>query len=267
MTNSFPFKGSKERQKNGWKSTLDKDTAKFIQILFDVHNWSKKEQAKFFEIMLQEPEMWQDKYDVFRRTLDMKHYTNDRIEDDLSEHSFADWFKEEFDSDWDNLEAYLDDIQLERDNEKAGNNMIENMWKAVLQKEEDPMKRVRTTRSTGQDPKATERTMMNPSERELRQKIMDRNKKAATGKTTAFAIRNGLDPYIVVNGVRQLKDSETLEREAREKNAKRSMLKPSRDATTEASTPENAEIHRKKRDKAERERQMTGEQSTLERWS
>ena len=227
MTNSFPFKGSKERQKNGWKSTLDKDTAKFIQILFDVHNWSKKEQAKFFDIMLQEPEMWQDKYDVFRRTLDMKHYTNDRIEDDLSEHSFADWFKEEFDSDWDNLEAYLDDTQLERDNEKAGNNMIENMWKAVLQKEDDPMDRVRTTRSTGQDPKATERTMADPKERELRQRIMERNKK----------------------------------------NANRSMLKPSRDVTTEASTPENAEIHRKRREKANKESQMTGEQSTLERWS
>ena len=227
MTNSFPFKGSKERQKNGWKSTLDKDTAKFIQILFDVHNWSKKEQTKFFDIMLQEPEMWQDKYDIFRRTLDMKHYTNDRIEDDLSEHSFADWFKEEFDSDWDNLEAYLDDTQLERDNEKAGNNMIENMWKAVLQKEDDPMDRVRTTRSRGQDPKATERTMADPKERELRQRIMERNKK----------------------------------------NANRSMLKPSRDVTTEASTPENAEIHRKRREKANKESQMTGEQSTLERWS
>ena len=219
-TNSFPFKGSKERQKNGWKSTLDKDTAKFIQILFDVHNWSKKEQAKFFDIMLQEPEMWQDKYDVFRRTLDMKHYTNDRIEDDLSEHSFAEWFKEEFDSDWDNLEAYLDEIQLERDNEKAGNNMIENMWKAVLQKTD------------------------------------------ITRNNIAFANRNGLDPYTIVNGVRQLKDSETLEREAREKNAKRSMLKPSRDSTTEASTPANAEYHRTRREIEEREKQMSGKKQT-----
>ena len=255
MTNSFPFKGSKERQKNGWKSTLDKDTAKFIQILFDVHNWSKKEQTKFFDIMLQEPEMWQDKYDIFRRTLDMKHYTNDRIEDDLSEHSFADWFKEEFDSDWDNLEAYLDDTQLERDNEKAGNNMIENMWKAVLQKEDDPMDRVRTTRSRGQDPKATERTMADPKERELRQRIMERN-------NIAFANRNGLAPYIVVNGVRQVKDSETLEREARAKNAKRSMLKPSRDATTEASTQGNAEYHRTRREIAEREKRMRGKKQT-----
>ena len=255
-TNSFPFKGSKERQKNGWKSTLDKDTAKFIQILFDVHNWSKKEQAKFFDIMLQEPEMWQDKYDVFRRTLDMKHYTNDRIEDDLSEHSFAEWFKEEFDSDWDNLEAYLDDIQLERDNEKAGNNMIENMWKAVLQKEDDRMKRMRTTRSTGQDPEATKRTMTDPKERELREKLMSRNENAA------FASRHGLDPYMIVNGVRQLKDSETLERDAREKNKQKRMLRESRDATTEASTPKNAETHRKRREKAEMERQMRGKKQT-----
>ena len=40
-------------------------------------------------------------------------------------------------------------------------------------------------------------------------------------KVVSFATRHGLDPYETVNGVRQLKSSETLFREARQKNADR----------------------------------------------
>lgn len=142
---AFPFKGSARRQKNGWDERLrpteysnwiDSDTNRFTQILFDAHGWSKKEQEQFMERLVDEPEMWQDKYEVFRRALDMRHYSNDRIEDDLSEHSFADWFKDEFDADWDDLEAYLGDMKLRRDAENAG----ENMWKSML-KRKRPHKR------------------------------------------------------------------------------------------------------------------------------
>ena len=178
---AFPFKGSAKRQRDGWDEKLkpteysnwmDSDTNRFTQILFDAHGWSKKEQEQFMEHLVDEPEMWQDKYEVFRRALDMRHYSNDRIEDDLSEHSFADWFKDEFDADWDDLEAYLNDMQLKRDAEAAG----ENMWKSMLKKEKTPQERATTTPSPGQDEEAAKRTQL--SEHEILEELKRKNAEA-----------------------------------------------------------------------------------------
>lgn len=47
-------------------------------------------------------------------------------------------------------------------------------------------------------------------------------KKESNSKMVSFAIRNGLDPYTTTkDGKKELKTSETLEREARQKNADR----------------------------------------------
>jgi len=116
MRKAAPYKGNQNRQRRGWddRIAIPEDTRIFFAVLVDIYNWSKKQMQEWLERTVNEPEMWQQEYEIFLRTLDLKHYSNDRIDDDLSEHTFADWFKEEWVDDWNALSDYLDEIELDR---------------------------------------------------------------------------------------------------------------------------------------------------------
>tara|TARA_A100001201_G_scaffold101643_1_gene87278 strand:- start:872 stop:1237 length:366 start_codon:yes stop_codon:yes gene_type:complete len=108
-----PYKGSKKRQERGWDTKLDtrEDTNIFLQVLVDIYGWSKKDIMYFLE----KPYKWQDEYEIFKRALDLRHYSNDNIDDDLDWDSFADWYLENYpDLNWKALKNDLDEIEQVR---------------------------------------------------------------------------------------------------------------------------------------------------------
>ena len=262
---AFPFKGSAKRQRDGWdeklrpteySSWMDSDTNRFTQILFDAHGWSKKEQEQFMEHLVDEPEMWQDKYEVFRRALDLRHYSNDRIEDDLSEHSFADWFKEEFDADWDDLDAYLRDIELKRANEKSG----QHMWKSILQKENPNLpKDFKSTGNFAEDAKklgfGKVRTLTDEDIEDYRRHLMGESNVKTPQERVSTTTSTGQDEEAAKRA--EMDEHELLEELKRKNAGARSNLQPSKDKTFEMGWDEkNKKIHRKAKEKAERQREM-----------
>ena len=109
-----PYKGSKGRQEEGWDAKLNtlEDTNIFLNVLVDIYGWNKKEIFYFLE----RPYKWQDEYEVFKRTLDLRHYSNDNIDDDLDSDTFADWFAEEYpELNWDALGKDLNELERVRE--------------------------------------------------------------------------------------------------------------------------------------------------------